>query len=442
MTSAAADVGRMLDTGEWNAYRKYVVGLVALALLFDGLDSQVLGLAIPALIEDWRLTRADLTPVVAAGLIGMSIGTVIGGAAADRFGRKWALIASVALFGVATGTSALVDGVGALGAARFVAGLGLGGALPAATAMIAEFTPTRSRSIGIAIGMVTIPVGSMLAGLISAAIIEDFGWRSLFALGGLPPVALALGFVWILPESPRFLLRRPERRGELERLLSRTGLSNVEQLSARPPDAPPKAPLSALFGPETGLDTLLAWAAFLLTMLALYTVVSWAPAMLASEGFALSFTGRALAAFALGGIAGAVSSGWMIRSLGSRTSQIVLGGGGAFFAAIAAALFAGASPGAVTVLALVAVLGFGVTGMQNSMYVLCAHLYPTSARGTGLGAALAVARLGAIASAFTGALSLDLGGGVLFFAFIAAGLVLAAIAASSVRRPVPASASA
>jgi MFS transporter, AAHS family, 4-hydroxybenzoate transporter len=441
VTAKTVDLGQLLDAAPWSGYQKYVVSLVAAALLFDGLDGQVLGLAIPALIEDWGVTRADLAPVVAAGLIGMCFGTAIGGWAADRIGRKWSLVGSVALFGLATAASAFVDSVAALGGARLIVGLGLGGALPSATAMIAEFTPTRSRSIGIAVGMVTIPVGSMLGGLMSAAIIEDYGWRALFLIGGVLPFALALGFAWVLPESPRFLLGRPDRRQEMLELLAKTGVrepGGVAGLPVEPPSPASKAPLSTLFAAGTRVDTLLAWTAFFLTMLALYTVVSWGPAMLASEDFALSFTGSALAAFALGGIVGSVASGWLIAWLGSRPSQVVLGGGGAIVACAAALVFGGTPPGPGTVIGLVAALGFAITGMQNSMYILTAHLYPTQVRGTGIGAALAIARLGAVASAFTGALSVDLGGGVLFFVFIAVGLALAVLTASSVGRPVPA----
>lgn len=451
MTVRAADVGRMLDAAAWNGYQKYVVGLVAAALLFDGLDSQILGLAIPALMEDWGVTRADLAPVVAAGLIGMCIGTAVGGWCADRIGRKWSLILSMALFGFATAASAQIGSLGTLGVARFIVGLGLGGALPTATAMIAEFTPTRSRSIAIAIGMVTIPVGSMLGSLLSAALIEELGWRALFAIGGLLPVALAVAFVRMLPESPRFLAGRPARRDELRVILAKSGCDPIgtdgdlaaETAERRAPLATPLttslgASLAALFGRDTRLDTVLAWTAFFLTMLSLYTVVSWGPAMLASENFALSFTGSALAAFAFGGIAGSVTSGWMLRWLGSRVSQIALSGGGAAVAVVMALLFSGGGVGTGAVLAGIAALGFGITGMQNSLYTLSAHLYSTAVRGTGIGAALAVARLGAVASAYTGAWTVDLGGGTLYFAFIAVGLALAAIAAASVRRPIPA----
>jgi AAHS family 4-hydroxybenzoate transporter-like MFS transporter len=435
--TATANLAELLDSGSWNAFRKYVVTLVALALLFDGLDSQVLGLAIPALMIDWHVTRADLAPVVAAGLIGMSIGTVLGGWVADRVGRKWGLIFSVSLFGAATAASASVDSIGALGMARAVAGLGLGGALPAATAMIAEFSPVRSRAVGISIGMVTIPLGSMVGSLISAAIIEELGWRTLFAIGGILPVALAIVFVWAMPESPAFLLRWPGRRVELMRLLARCGCAIEQHAGVLPQPATIERPMVAvgLFGIDVRADTFRAWCAFFLTMLALYTLVSWAPAMLAAERFELSFTGSAMAAFALGGIAGGLGSGWMMRSLGSRVSQLILGGGGAVLALILTAMFVGGSPGATVVLALIAVLGFGITGMQNSMYVLTAHLYSSAVRGTGIGTALAFGRLGAVASAFTGALSLDLGGGPAFFAFIALSLLLAMIAAATVGRP-------
>jgi AAHS family 4-hydroxybenzoate transporter-like MFS transporter len=324
-----------------------------------------------------------------------------------------------------------------------VVGLGLGGALPSATAMIAEFTPSRSRSIGIAIGMVTIPVGSMLGSLISAAIIEDFGWRALFTIGGVAPAVLAIGLAWALPESPRFLLGRPQRRAELQRILARAGCAasdDAELTMAEPATSADRAPLAALLGPARRNDTLLLWTAFFLTMLALYTVVSWGPAMLASENFALAFTGSALAAFALGGIAGSVGSGWLVGRFGSRLSQIALGGSGALVGGVMALSFGNGTPEPGTVLVTIAVLGFAITGMQNSMYILSAHLYPTAVRGTGVGAALSVARLGAVASAFTGAWAVDLGGGSLYFGVIAVGLALAALTASSVARPVPGSA--
>ncbi len=440
-TTRNVDVGALLDASDWTTFQKSVVALVALALIFDGLDSQVLGLAIPALIAEWQVSRAEFAPVAAVGLIGMSIGTIVGGWIGDRIGRKWGLLLSVFVFGAATAASALVDSLSALGAARLIAGLGLGGALPNSTAMIAEYTPKRSRSVAIATGMVSIPVGSMIASLVAAAIIEDLGWRALFAIGGIPPMILALMFVWILPESPRFLARRPERRAELERLLEKSGCSigSETQIAGEPREASQRTRLSELFGPGIGLDTTLLWASFFMTMIALYSIVSWAPEMLASEGFALSFTGTALASFALGGIIGCLSSGWMLAHLGSKPTTIVLAGGGALVAVGAASIFRSTEASTTIVMLVFGALGFSAAGMQNALYTLGAHLYSTRIRASGIGAALGVGRLGAVASSFTGALSLDLGGGALFFVFVAAGMALAAIAAASVGNPLPAS---
>lgn len=438
-TSSAAqpmDIGRVLDASDWTAFQKSVVCLVSLTLIFDGLDSQVLGLAIPALIADWQVGRAQFAPIAAIGLIGMSLGTFVGGWAGDRIGRKSGLLLSVLVFGAATAAAALVDSLGALGTARAIAGLGLGGALPNATAMIAEYTPKRSRSVAIAIGMVSIPLGSMIASLVAAAIIEDLGWRALFAIGGIPPVVLVLFLAWAMPESPHFLARRPERRRELDRLLERSGcrIEPDTQLVAKSSEAR-RARLSALFGAAMRTDTLLLWSAFFLTLVALYSVVSWAPEMLSSEGFALSLTGTALAAFALGGIAGSVSSGYMLTFLGSKAATIMLAGGGGFVAVGSGMLFSAAEPPVTIVMLVFALLGFSCAGMQNCLYTLSAHLYTTETRATGIGAALGVGRLGAVASSFTGALSLDLGGGALFFVFVAVSLALAAIAAASVRNP-------
>jgi AAHS family 4-hydroxybenzoate transporter-like MFS transporter len=260
-------------------------------------------------------------------------------------------------------------------------------------------------------------------------------------IGGVLPLVLGAGFTRLLPESPQFLAERPARRDELTRLLAKTHPQNVVTTAPSSQAASGdrrRVPLAALFGAETRIDTLLTWAAFFFTMLALYTVVSWGPAMLAAESFVLSFTGTALAAFALGGIVGSAGSGWLIAWSGSRASQLALGGGGAIVAGIGAALFVDGAPGTGAVVALIFALGVAVTGMQNGMYILSTHLYPAVVRGTGVGAALTVARLGAVASAVTGALSVDLGGGALFFVFIAFAVALAAALAATISRPVPA----
>jgi MFS transporter, AAHS family, 4-hydroxybenzoate transporter len=400
------------DTESWTGYQKFVVAMVATALMLDGLDAQLLGLAIPALMRDWGLTRADLTPIAALSLIGMAIGATFGGWIGDRVGRRKGLICSVALFGIATGLASQTHSLSAFGLLRTVAGVGLGAALPNATALIAEFTPDRFRSIGISIAMLSQPVGSMIAGLLAAALMANAGWSGLFLIGGIAPVLVALFFLRLLPESPRYL----------------AGINKGDE----------RATLSALLADGLRRDTVLAWIAAVMSLLALYTMLSWAPAMLAGEKFPLSFTGTALATFSVGGILGSIACGLLIRKIGSRWTQIVIGSVGIAVAATLCALFASGHPSTNVVMVLMAFVGFSAAGTQTTMYALGAHLYPTWLRATGIGAILGIGRLGAVASAYTGAISLDLGGAAAFFIFFAIAITVATLACTAIKRPIPA----
>lgn len=400
------------DSAPWTVGEKCAVGLVAIALVLDGLDAQALGLAIPSLIREWGVTRTDLTPIAAASLTAMALGATFGGWVGDRIGRRRALIGSLVLFGLATGIAARTHGLVAFGLLRSAAGFGLGAALPAATALIAEFTPTRYRSIGMSIAMLSQPVGSMTAGLLAALLLESAGWRSLFLIGGGAPLALALFYLWRLRESPGYLAD------------SEAGA--------------PRASLGALLSRERRHDSILAWIACFLSLLALYTVLSWGPAMLASEHFPLAFTGTALASFSVGGIAGSLVCGLLMRRLGSRGTQFVIGGVGVAVALTLCTLFGLGLATPVRVGTLMVFVGFSAAGTQTTLYGLAAHLYPTWLRATGMGALLGIGRLGAVASSWAGSGSLDLGGAVAFFVLFGVAIAGATLACTAVRRPVPA----
>ena len=145
----AIDAGRLLDDGRWTAYQQRLVFLTALAIIFDGADNQLLGTAVPAMMREWQLARAAFAPVLALGLVGMMIGGAVAGLAGDRLGRKTALVGSVVVFGLATAAAAAVHGIAGLSATRFLAGVGLGGALPNAAALASEFVPKRHRAIAV-----------------------------------------------------------------------------------------------------------------------------------------------------------------------------------------------------------------------------------------------------------------------------------------------------
>ncbi|MEY4761057.1 MAG: 4-hydroxybenzoate transporter [Pseudomonadota bacterium] len=386
-------------TGSWSLGALGVMAMVAVALMLDGLDAQMLGLAIPSLIAEWGVTRADLTPVTAGSLVGMAIGATGGGWFGDRFGRRTGLIGSLLLFGAATAMASRVDALPAFGLLRSLAGLGLGAALPNGTALIAEFTPARYRSVGASIAMFSQPVGSLAAGLLAAALIESLGWRGLFLIGGLAPLLVALVYLRTLPESPRFL----------------------EGHAVDGERASPKA----LLAPALRRDSILLWLSGFMSLLALYTVLSWGPAMLASEGYPLALAGSVVATFSLGGITGSVMVGVLARRIGSRATQGLIGGVGFTAALVLVLLFSVGKPPSQAVLALMACIGFSAAGSQTTLYVLSSHLYPTWLRGTGIGAMLGLGRLGAVASAWAGSTALDLGGAGAFYMLFALSIAVA-----------------
>jgi MFS transporter, AAHS family, 4-hydroxybenzoate transporter len=397
----------------WTRRAALVVAMVAVALVLDGLDAQALGLAIPSLMAEWNVTRGDFAPIAAGSLVGMAIGATFGGLLGDRIGRRTALIGSLALFGVATGLATLAAGTLPFGLLRAVAGLGLGATLPNASALIAEFTPVRLRSIGMSIAQLSQPVGSMFAGLLAAALLEDSGWRSLFIIGGAAPVLLALLFLWRLPESPGFVARGGATRDGT------------------------RASFNALLVPELRRDTLLAWLACFLSLLALYSVLSWMPAMLTAEHLPLSFTGTAIATFSIGGIVGSFGCGLLVTKWGSRAAQAAIGTTGIVAAVALIGLFRAGLATPPVIAALIAFVGVGAAGTQATLYALGAHLYPTELRATGIGALLGVGRLGAVASAWIGAAAVDAGGAAGFFALYALAIGAATIGAGAIRRSIP-----
>ena len=130
------DVGQLLDEGHWgNRQKLFMLLLTALTIVFDGVDNQLLGIAVPAMMRDWAVPRGAFGAIVASGMVGMMLGGALAGVVGDRMGRRVALIGSVLIFGVLTAAAALVDSLWALGVLRFLAGLGLGGAMPNAAAL-------------------------------------------------------------------------------------------------------------------------------------------------------------------------------------------------------------------------------------------------------------------------------------------------------------------
>src|SRR5688500_16015682 len=145
------DVARLIDESRFSPYQRRLVAAAAMLIVLDGADNQLLSNAIPAMMREWDLPRPAFATASAAAPFGMIVGGIVGGVVGDRIGRSAALLGSVTCFAALTALVAFVDGLTTLTVARFLAGLGLGGAMPNAAALTAEVVPQRQRPIAITV---------------------------------------------------------------------------------------------------------------------------------------------------------------------------------------------------------------------------------------------------------------------------------------------------
>ena len=437
--SHTIDVGQLLDDGHWSNRQKLFVLMTALTIIFDGIDNQLLGIAVPAMMRDWAVPRSAFAAVLASGMVGMMIGGALAGLVGDRMGRRFALIGSVFIFGVLTAAVALVESLWALGALRFLAGLGLGGAMPNAAALASEYVPRRHRPFAITLTIVCVPLGGALAALLAGYVMPVFGWRALFALGGTLPLVAAAVLLRALPESPRFLARHPERWSELERILRQIGHavpagSRFVDLGEK---AAPRPSVGALFTTDFRRDTLALWGAMFACMLAVYTAFNWVPSMLAGAGLGLTVASNGIAAFNFGGVAGAICGGLVIARIGSKPTMLSIAASAVAGAAVLAFMPITATSNALPIVVMLGITGASINALQTTLYALAAHVYPTTVRATGVGTAVAFGRVGGVLSTYAGAFALGWGGSRAFFILMAASMAVVFICLALVGRHVP-----
>jgi MFS transporter, AAHS family, 4-hydroxybenzoate transporter len=442
MDDASVEVSSIVDRARFGPYALMVSVLTTLALVFDGFDIQAIAFAAPKLMSDWGMDRAALAPILAAGLLGMFVGALLLGMVGDRYGRRRALLASIALMAVSSLLAATADGPAPLATYRFLTGLGLGGALPNATALMVEFAPLAFRTVIVAITVVGVPIGGMLGAAIAARLVPAFGWPSIFLLGGVLPGVLLLAMAWLLPESPQYLARRPQRAKELatvlNRVLGEARYDGSERFTNRDvrAGAGSAGPL-ALFGAAHRRETLVIWLIFFTNVFTVYCYFGWTPTVLSAVGLPLATALRGLLLFNLGGVVGALLGAWWMGRAGSRPVLLTLAGAAAV-STLALGWVEATPEENLALMACLLIAGAGVSGVQVQMYTVAASAYPTQLRATGVGWALGTARLGGVLSAFAGSVVQTLGSGLKpFFTGIALVIAITFIGIALLRRHLP-----
>ena len=399
------------------SFHRVVIALCALMVMIDGFDTQVIGMVAPAIAASWHVTPAAFGAVFGIGLFGGLIGVLALGTASDRFGRKPVLVAAIALFSGISLLTPLTSSLGALIAVRFVAGLGMGGALPGLIATTSEYLPKAVRTNITALMYCGFPLGSVLAGLVAAQMLPRFGWPSVFYVGSIIPLALLPLFAWQVPESVHFLAARGERE-RVERILARMKSSiRWNGRLAHMPDAR-GSPVAGLFAQGRALGTVLLWITLFLSLLLTVFLASWLPLLARTAGIDLNSSVLAVSALNIGGIIGC----YIIGKLGNRygaVKPIAIGYG---LGSLGVALIGQIGHSGAGLLAAAFVAGTLAVGAQMCAIGLAASFYDASLRATGVGWSLGSGRVGAVAGPALGGVLIAAGLSTQSL-FIVAGLV-------------------
>jgi AAHS family 4-hydroxybenzoate transporter-like MFS transporter len=436
---AGATSGKVVDVGEIIDSAKYlwmpfgITVMMIVIMLTDGYDLFLMGHVGGHLVTDWNVTRANLGPINTAGLVGMAIGSVTLGWLGDRIGRKrsyftclvFLFIGSVLCYFAAKSGSPenATDTLRQMTLWRFVTGLGMGGITPLATTLISEWTSARVRSVVVAFVISSVPVGGSLAGLA----IKHVEWEQMFLIGGLVPLALFIVFGALLPESPKYMAQRPAMHARLarslNRLLGEKRFDGTENFTVREVGKRSSNWLATIWNSFYARATFFIWVAFSFNSFVLYMYTNYLKVLLPTDRVAVETAGSALSLFSIGAFFGSIGGAFLIRWFGSRYVGTVLALLGVAASFVIGLLLVGTeSPVASNLLVMSFLAGMSINGMQAFMYAVSAHSYPTEIRGSAVGLAQTVSRVGAVLSPIVASAYLamtPLPGVNLFFWFVA-----------------------
>jgi AAHS family 4-hydroxybenzoate transporter-like MFS transporter len=353
-----------------------VAWLCGVVMFLEGYDIAAIGYAIPSLVDAWHVAAPGFTLALTAGNIGLLLGSLGAGLLGDRIGRKPVLVSCVAGFGVFSALSALAGSPSQLAALRLLTGLGLGGGIPLAIALVSDFSPPSKQARLVMLMSAGLPIGVTAGGFLASQLVRGFGWQAIFMVGGILPLGITPLLVLWLPESL------------------------MPTVSARE-----KSPVAALFREGLAARTALLWAMNLLNLLSNYFILLWTPGIMHSTGVTPSWAIFVTTMYGVGVILGALLTAPVVERAGvERILTWVLALGA--LCVLSMGLFD------LPLWALAVVIcgaGAGIGGCQAGINSLSGSIYPAAIRSTGAGWALGAGRAGTIAGPLLGGTLLALG---------------------------------
>ncbi len=420
-------VDEALAQGGTGRFQRRLLGIFGLVWAADAMQVIAVGFAAPSVAASFGIERLAALQIGTLFFLGMFVGAFAFGRIADRIGRRNILLLTVlmdAVFGMA---SAFAQDFTMLLALRFLTGVAVGGTLPVDYAMMAEFLPPKNRGRWLvwlegfwAIGTIIVALTAWIAAAQGAVA----PWRWIFGVAALPAAIGIFLRLWV-PESPMYLTRKgraDEAKAVLDRVLAANGRPALPAGATIVPSAVPEGAEESIFSGLLRARTFGVLALWFLVSLSYYGVFVWVPGQLATEGFGFVRGYGFLVILALAQIPGYALAAWGVEAIGRRTTLLaflLLSAAGCFLFTVAT--------GTAMVASSLILMSFALLGTWGALYAFTPELYPTHLRGTGMGTASAVARLGGILAPSMLAVVFAKGFGIAIGTF-AGLLVLAALA--------------
>src|SRR3954467_10884661 len=428
-TGKAVDIKSFIDEQPISAFQWLLVALCFMVVVADGMDVAIMGFVTPSILTEWSISRPAFGIVISAAPFGLVVGALVAGPSSDRFGRKPVLVVSVLIMGLLTLATAWASSATEMAFLRFLAGTGMGAAMPNASTLLSEYAPQRRRSLMITIMFTGFNLGSAAIGFAAGSLIPQYGWRSVLMLGGIVPLLLVPFLILFLPVSARLLALRGAASSRIAATLGRvTGyrFSGHETFVSNEAPVQARSSIGVLFSQGFAGMTIALWVTYFMGLMVIYLLTGWLPTLMKDAGLDISTAANVTAMFQIGGTIGAIIVGWVMDKArpALAIAAAYLGGGlcilaisqfGVFSAALALLVFSA---------------GFCMSGAQTGLNAYAPGLYPTVARATGVSWMLGMGRFGSIfGSAIGGAL---LGSGYGFSAILGMLAVPAIVAAVAV----------
>ncbi|WP_233835261.1 MFS transporter [Paraburkholderia sp. ZP32-5] len=424
MSASTTTVEQWLAERRLGVFQIFVTVLCGLAVFLDGISTQLIGYVAPAIHNALHLDHKQMGAAFAAGLIGLLIGGLVCSVVADVFGRRRILVASTLIFGIFT----LVTGTATSGtellAWRFLAGLGLGGAMPIAITLTAEISPARARSALVMAMFCGFPFGSAIAGVIASAIMPSYGWGAVFYTAGVISLLVAAALIIALPESLVFLVNHDADLSRINRVQQRIA-PNSAAVTFIKDEAKSKTPIAGLFRDGRAVGTLIMWVIYFISLMEIYFLASWLPTVLNQGGRSLANAALGTSLLQFGGVAGTLFFGRFMDRLNPHRVLFV-----GYLCACLLIGIIGYLYRSDIILPILFLAGMCLIGCQSGLSAVASVFYPTSARATGVGWNLSIGRLGSISGPVLGAVLLTANFGVqAMFMWVAAPTFIAGILA-------------